>query len=239
MLCIHLLLNVRVAAAGYYMKLIISDHHCREKDTVMIWGVVLAYLSWHNYFGIGHVPNVCVLWVNFTQANNFAVVINSTQKKPFYLCGHDPETTEDSHVSISQILNRYFTYHDPTQPATSHNSANGSHSEVKVTVKTMPIKCKSPPAEEENNNRCLDESEDTELRRSPRKQTPKREGAANERAGTTLPVLRRSPRKSESNSQSPVSQQVSGMWICQVCQYKLNVSDVDYSKGRKGYLLSF
>ena len=149
--------------------------------------------------------------LTFTQVNTFVVVIDSTQKKPFYLCGHDPMNTEDPHVSISQILNRYFTYHDPTQPATSHNPANGSHSEVKVTVKTTPIKSKSPPEEEKNNERCLNEPDAAGLRRSPWKQTPKREGAANERAGTTLPVLRRNPCKSQSNCQSPVSQQVTGM----------------------------
>ena len=179
----------------------------------------ITVLSWHNYFGIGHVPcNVCVWWVNFTHVNTFVVVIDSTQKKPFYLCGHDPVNTEAPHISISQILNRYFTYHDPTQPATSHNSANGSHSEVKVTVKTTPIKSKSPPAEEKNNNRCHNESEAAGLRRSPQKQTPNRESAANARAGSILPVLRRSPRKSQSNSQSPVSQQVTGMRSCQACQ---------------------
>ena len=119
--------------------------------------------------------------------------------------------TEDPHVSITQILNRYFTYHDPTQPATSHNSANGSHSEVKVTVKTTPIKSKSRSAEEKNNKRCFDESEAAGLRQSPRKQTPNRQSTANERAENILPVLRRSPRKSQSNSQSPASQQVTGM----------------------------
>ena len=149
--------------------------------------------------------------LTFTQVNTFVVVIDSTQKKPFYLCGHDPMNTEDPHVSISQILNRYFTYHDPTQPATSHNSANGSHSEVKVTVKTTPIKSKSPPAEEKNNERCFDESEAAGLRRSPRKQTPNRESSDNMKVDNTLPVLRRSPRKSHPNTQSPVSQQVTGM----------------------------
>ena len=119
--------------------------------------------------------------------------------------------TEAPHVSISQILNRYFTYHDPTQPVTSHNSANDSHSEVKVTVKTTPIKSKSPPEEEKNNERCFDESEAAGLRRSPRKQTPIRESGADARASSILPVLRRSPRKSQSNSQSPASQQVTGM----------------------------
>ena len=143
--------------------------------------------------------------------STLGVVIDSSQKKPFYLCGHDPVNTEDPHVSISQILNRYFTYHDPTKPVSSRNSANDSHSEVKVTMKTTPIKSKSPPEEEKNNERCFDESEGAGLRQSPRKQTPNRESAANARAGSILPVLRRSPRKSQSNCQSPVSQQVTGM----------------------------